>query len=107
MDLFTYTLCYVIRYNTFSPEVVKKMPKSDLVEEVKLHILSHFILNIMKPSNIWNLLNSHQVRRLQAALSEQTDISKQEYEKLQDVIHPPIFLEFVCLITTMEAAFAY
>ncbi|KAL0682868.1 hypothetical protein Bca4012_049716 [Brassica carinata] len=44
-------------YNTFSPEVVKKMPKSDLVEEV---------------------------RRLQAALSEQTDISKQEYEKLQD-----------------------
>ncbi|XP_013619251.1 PREDICTED: cell growth regulator with RING finger domain protein 1-like [Brassica oleracea var. oleracea] len=33
------------------------MPKSDLVEEV---------------------------RRLQAALSEQTDISKQEYEKLQD-----------------------
>uniref|UniRef100_A0A1J3CPD2 RING finger protein B n=1 Tax=Noccaea caerulescens TaxID=107243 RepID=A0A1J3CPD2_NOCCA len=47
-------------YNTFSPEVVKKMPKSDLVEE------------------IW---------RLQAALSEQTDItnySQQEYEKLQN-----------------------
>ncbi|KAJ4909722.1 Transmembrane Fragile-X-F-associated protein [Raphanus sativus] len=44
-------------YNTFSPEVVKKMPKSDLVKEV---------------------------RRLQAALSEQTDIRKQEYEKLQD-----------------------
>ncbi|ANM61136.1 Transmembrane Fragile-X-F-associated protein [Arabidopsis thaliana] len=47
-------------YNTFSPEVVKKMPKSDLVEE------------------IW---------RLQAALSEQTDItsySQQEYERLQN-----------------------
>ncbi|VVA94537.1 unnamed protein product [Arabis nemorensis] len=47
-------------YNTFSPEVVKKMPKSDLVEE------------------IW---------RLQAALSEQTEItsySQQEYEKLQN-----------------------
>ncbi|CAA7053555.1 unnamed protein product [Microthlaspi erraticum] len=47
-------------YNTFSPEVVKKMPKSDLVEE------------------IW---------RLQAALSEQTDItsySQQEFEKLQN-----------------------
>ncbi|KAJ0241355.1 RING-type domain-containing protein [Hirschfeldia incana] len=47
-------------YNTFSPDVVKKMPKSDLVEE------------------IW---------RLQAALSEQTDIttySQQEYEKLQN-----------------------
>ncbi|CAN8238930.1 unnamed protein product [Cochlearia groenlandica] len=47
-------------YNTFSPEVVKKMPKSDLVQE------------------IW---------RLQAALSEQTGItsySQQEYEKLQN-----------------------
>ncbi|KAL0825256.1 hypothetical protein Bca101_048933 [Brassica carinata] len=68
-------------YNTFSPEVVKKMPKSDLVEEV---------------------------RRLQAALSEQTDISKQEYEKLQDVMHPPIFLEFekilckVCIVEPID-----
>ncbi|XP_010523403.1 PREDICTED: uncharacterized protein LOC104801757 isoform X2 [Tarenaya hassleriana] len=47
-------------YNTFSPDVVKKMPKSDLVEE------------------IW---------RLQAALSEQTEItnySQQEYERLQN-----------------------
>ncbi|XP_010532064.1 PREDICTED: uncharacterized protein LOC104808160 isoform X2 [Tarenaya hassleriana] len=46
-------------YNTFSPDAMKKMPKSDLVEE------------------IW---------RLQAALSEQTEItnySRQEYERLQ------------------------
>ncbi|GFZ16150.1 transmembrane Fragile-X-F-associated protein [Actinidia rufa] len=44
-------------YNTFSPDIVKKMPKSDLTEE------------------IW---------RLQAALSEQREITKfnqQEYEK--------------------------
>ncbi|KAE8100772.1 hypothetical protein FH972_018632 [Carpinus fangiana] len=47
-------------YNTFAPDVVKKMPKPDLVEE------------------IW---------RLQAALSEQTEITKfseQEYERLQN-----------------------
>ncbi|XP_031387623.1 uncharacterized protein LOC116200835 isoform X2 [Punica granatum] len=47
-------------YNTFSPDVVKKMPKSELVEE------------------IW---------RLQAALCEQTEITKysqQEYERLQN-----------------------
>ncbi|PSR91206.1 RING finger protein like [Actinidia chinensis var. chinensis] len=47
-------------YNTFSPDIVKKMPKSDLTEE------------------IW---------RLQAALSEQREIAKfnqQEYEKLQN-----------------------
>ncbi|KAJ8774529.1 hypothetical protein K2173_016975 [Erythroxylum novogranatense] len=47
-------------YNTFSPDIVKKMPKSELVEE------------------IW---------RLQTALSEQTEISKlsqQECERLQN-----------------------
>ncbi|PON75392.1 Transmembrane Fragile-X-F-associated protein [Parasponia andersonii] len=47
-------------YNTFSPDVVKKMPKSDLVDE------------------IW---------RLQAALSEQTEVTKlsqQEFERLQN-----------------------
>ncbi|XP_012082023.1 uncharacterized protein LOC105641975 isoform X3 [Jatropha curcas] len=47
-------------YNTFSPDVVKKMPKSELVEE------------------IW---------RLQAALGEQTEITKfsqQECERLQN-----------------------
>ncbi|KAA8529215.1 hypothetical protein F0562_033986 [Nyssa sinensis] len=47
-------------YNTFSPDIVKKMPKSDLADE------------------IW---------RLQAALSEQTEITKfsqQEYERLQN-----------------------
>ncbi|GLT75780.1 hypothetical protein SLA2020_474780 [Shorea laevis] len=47
-------------YNTFAPDVVKKMPKPDLVEE------------------IW---------RLQAALSEQTEITKfsqQENERLQN-----------------------
>ncbi|XP_021897863.1 uncharacterized protein LOC110814636 [Carica papaya] len=47
-------------YNTFSPDIVRKMPKSDLVDE------------------IW---------RLQAALSEQTEITKfsqQEYERLQN-----------------------
>nr|GMD18383.1 RING finger protein like [Ipomoea batatas] len=47
-------------YNTFSPDIVKKMPKSDLVEE------------------IW---------RLQAALSEQTEaseINQEEFEKLQN-----------------------
>ncbi|XP_052185597.1 uncharacterized protein LOC127797103 isoform X2 [Diospyros lotus] len=47
-------------YNTFSPDTVKKMPKSDLAEE------------------IW---------RLQAALSEQREITKfrqQEYERLQN-----------------------
>ncbi|KHG25383.1 RING finger B [Gossypium arboreum] len=46
-------------YNTFSPDIVKKRPKSDLVEE------------------IW---------RLQAALSEQTEVTKcsqQEFERLQ------------------------
>ncbi|KAL6990446.1 hypothetical protein U1Q18_002402 [Sarracenia purpurea var. burkii] len=50
----------VTRYNTFSPDIVKKMPKSDLAEE------------------IW---------RLQAALGEQreiTKISQQEYERLQN-----------------------
>ncbi|KAM0986935.1 hypothetical protein ACFX13_011342 [Malus domestica] len=48
------------RYNTFSPDIVKKLPRSDLVEE------------------IW---------KLQAALSEQTEITKfsqQEYERLQN-----------------------
>ncbi|KAK3041289.1 hypothetical protein RJ639_001391, partial [Escallonia herrerae] len=47
-------------YNTFSPDIVKKMPKADLAEE------------------IW---------RLQAALSEQTEITKftqGEYERLQN-----------------------
>ncbi|PPD72722.1 hypothetical protein GOBAR_DD30375 [Gossypium barbadense] len=47
-------------YNTFSPDSVKKMPKSDLVEE------------------IW---------RLQAAVREQTEItqfSQQEFERLQN-----------------------
>lgn len=47
-------------YNTFSPDIVKKMPKSDLAEEV------------------W---------RLQAALCEQREITKfsqQEYERLQN-----------------------
>ncbi|XP_062159206.1 uncharacterized protein LOC133866634 [Alnus glutinosa] len=47
-------------YNTFAPDIVKKMPKPDLVEE------------------IW---------RLQAALSQQTEITKyseQEYERLQN-----------------------
>ncbi|KAJ4839857.1 hypothetical protein Tsubulata_030163 [Turnera subulata] len=47
-------------YNTFAPEIVKKKPKSELVEE------------------IW---------RLQAALGEQTEITKfsqQEYERLQN-----------------------
>lgn len=47
-------------YSTFSPETVKKMPKSDLVEE------------------IW---------RLQAAVNEQTEVttySQQEYERLQN-----------------------
>ncbi|XP_059453710.1 uncharacterized protein LOC132184192 [Corylus avellana] len=47
-------------YNTFAPDIVKKMPKPDLVEE------------------IW---------RLQAALGEQTEITKfsqQEYERLQN-----------------------
>nr|GMC69452.1 Kinesin-like protein [Ipomoea batatas] len=54
-------------YNTFSgypPEIVKKMPKKDLAEEV------------------W---------RLQAALGEQTEITKisqQEYERLQNVNSP-------------------
>ncbi|KAM7484518.1 hypothetical protein LguiA_000527 [Lonicera macranthoides] len=47
-------------YNTFSPDIVKKMPKKDLADE------------------IW---------RLQAALSEQTEITKfsqEEYERLQN-----------------------
>lgn len=47
-------------YNTFSPDVVKKMPKVGLVEEIQ---------------------------RLQAALGEQTEIrksSQEEYEKLQN-----------------------
>ncbi|KAJ9708110.1 hypothetical protein PVL29_000259 [Vitis rotundifolia] len=47
-------------YNTFSPDTVKKLPKSDLAEE------------------IW---------RLQAALGEQTEITKfsqQEFERLQN-----------------------
>ncbi|CAJ1976698.1 unnamed protein product [Sphenostylis stenocarpa] len=47
-------------YNTFTPETVKKMPRSDLVEE------------------IW---------RLQAALGEQTEVTKfsqEEYERLQN-----------------------
>ncbi|RVW65117.1 hypothetical protein CK203_034910 [Vitis vinifera] len=51
-----------IRYNTFSPDTVKKLPKSDLAEE------------------IW---------RLQAALGEQTEITKfsqQEFERLQNVM---------------------
>ncbi|KAJ0038067.1 hypothetical protein Pint_23334 [Pistacia integerrima] len=55
-----YYYAVVERYNTFSPDVVKKMPKKELVEE------------------IW---------RLQGALSEQTEITKfsqQEYERLQN-----------------------
>ncbi|KAH1073841.1 hypothetical protein J1N35_026169 [Gossypium stocksii] len=49
-----------LRYNTFTPDSVKKMPKSDLVEE------------------IW---------RLQATVREQTEItefSQQEFERLQN-----------------------
>ncbi|KAG4191873.1 hypothetical protein ERO13_A07G122000v2 [Gossypium hirsutum] len=48
-----------LRYNTFSPDSMKKMPKSDLVEET------------------W---------RLQAVACEQTEItefSQQEFERLQ------------------------
>ncbi|BBG94432.1 Transmembrane Fragile-X-F-associated protein [Prunus dulcis] len=48
-------------YDTFSPDIVKKLPRSDLVQE------------------IW---------KLQAALSEQTEITKfsqQEYERLQNL----------------------
>ncbi|KAJ0095685.1 hypothetical protein Patl1_16508 [Pistacia atlantica] len=55
-----YYYAVIERYNTFSPDVVKKMPKKELVEE------------------IW---------RLQGALSEQTEITKfsqQEYERLQN-----------------------
>jgi hypothetical protein len=58
-------------YNTFCghpPEIVKKMPKKELAEEV------------------W---------RLQAALGEQTEITKfsqQEYERLQNVMLSPLLL---------------
>lgn len=30
----SFSLLFEFRYNTFSPDVVKKMPKPDLVEEV-------------------------------------------------------------------------
>ncbi|KAG5229937.1 Transmembrane Fragile-X-F-associated protein [Salix suchowensis] len=61
-------------YNTFCgypPEIVKKMPKRDLAEEV------------------W---------RLQAALGEQTEITKysqQEFERLQNVILPCFTYSFI------------
>ncbi|GFZ18481.1 transmembrane Fragile-X-F-associated protein [Actinidia rufa] len=61
----------LIKYNTFSPDIVKKMPKSDLAEE------------------IW---------RLQAALSEQreiTNFSQQEYERLQNVIAATFILRYL------------
>ncbi|XP_071927876.1 uncharacterized protein [Coffea arabica] len=58
-------------YSTFSPDAVKKMPKSELAEE------------------IW---------RLQAALSEQTEVTKfsqEEFERLQNAIrHPDVMVQF-------------
>ncbi|XP_012478627.1 uncharacterized protein LOC105794150 isoform X2 [Gossypium raimondii] len=63
-------------YNTFSPDIVKKRPKSDLVEE------------------IW---------RLQAALSEQTEVTKysqQEFERLQyeKILCRVCFEEQICVV---------
>ncbi|XLR27265.1 hypothetical protein S83_055165, partial [Arachis hypogaea] len=49
-----------LKYNTFSPDMVNKMPRTDLVEEIF---------------------------RLQAALGEQTQVTKfsqEEYERLQN-----------------------
>ncbi|KAK2635870.1 hypothetical protein Ddye_030662 [Dipteronia dyeriana] len=60
-------------YNTFSPDIVRKMPKSDLVDE------------------IW---------RLQAALSEQSEITKfsqEECERLQNVLLRNK-LVFICVL---------
>lgn len=130
------------RYNTFSgypPEIVKKMPKRDLAEEVivllisflyvltgLLHLFLYFVvcslfqiffhvslvfhlmlwflfqlcqhdilaippilMTIPLPVHIFIWFVSSQVWRLQAALGEQTEITKysqEEYERLQNVI---------------------
>jgi len=108
---------FISRYNTFCgypPEVVKKMPKKDLAEEVycftfsfliksdikfltilTLHVDSwcSTIRNINFIYNIFTFFNfvESQVWRLQAALGEQSEITKysqQEYERLQNVLLP-------------------
>ena len=63
------------------------MPKSDLVEEVR-ELLKVILKTFVKLCKVVESLLK-QIWRLQAALSEQTDIttySQQEYEKLQNVI---------------------
>lgn len=92
---------FVFRYNTFSgypPEVVKKMPKKDLAEEVSLLLFcdSIIVYHIKVLFTMWLstkattfLLVHFQVWRLQAALGEQSEITKstqQEYERLQNVL---------------------
>ncbi|MBA0799937.1 hypothetical protein Gohar_010415, partial [Gossypium harknessii] len=66
-------------YNTFSgypPEIVKKMPKKDLAEEVIMVLLT--FVSVFDLVTVW---------RLQAALGEQSEITKysqQEFERLQN-----------------------
>ena len=93
---------FVWRYNTFCgypPEVVRKMPKKDLAEEVAWY--NHFFCSMIffmsthishccmiKSADIDFPLVHFQVWRLQAALGEQSEITKctkQEYERLQNV----------------------
>ncbi|KAL5186004.1 RING finger protein B [Glycine soja] len=87
-----------IGYNTFSgypPEIVKKMPKKELAEEVLFPYVLCSILGtkvLSKPIILTSFVGvlkifECQVWRLQAALGEQTEITKfsqQEYERLQN-----------------------
>lgn len=78
-------------YNTFSgypPEIVKKMPKRDLAEEVMEIPMLLPPLFCLSSSKAYTYSRQPQVWRLQAALGEQTEITKysqQEYERLQNV----------------------
>lgn len=122
-----YILLVLCRYNTFCgypPEIVKKMPKKDLTEEVIIIFIAYvFVVRVMSctfeclfsPLPPWSEIINHstvkffchcqnnvilicvllssykyQVWRLQAALGEQTEITKysqQEYERLQNVMY--------------------
>lgn len=117
-------------YNTFCghpPEIVKKMPKKDLAEEVFLLFLLHanmlavlLFCSIVFPLLSLFFLNAilsfgydlilRQVWRLQAALGEQIEITKfsqHEYERLQNVMLSPSSCDnyHLCLACTNVSHF--
>lgn len=130
-------LLYLCSYDTFCgypPEIVKKMPKKDLAEEVIMIVLLFCIVSWWFYISIYNFyvyylrqitscflsclikdLTTYilsgmaylfylQVWRLQAALGEQTEITKfsqQEYERLQNVSFYSLINHTMCISETI------